>query len=146
MITRRSVLASGPALAAGCAPPPAAGGFVKTEGVAFQIDGAPYRYAGANIWYGAYLGAASAIGNRDRLRAELDTLQGLGITNLRVLGSGEISPLRNSLNPAFRDQSETYNEELLVGLDFLLAEMAARGMHAVLYLTNFWEWSGGMAT
>jgi mannan endo-1,4-beta-mannosidase len=146
MITRRSVLASGPALAVGCAPPPAAGGFVKTEGVAFQIDGAPYRYAGANIWYGAYLGAASAIGNRDRLRAELDTLQGLGITNLRVLGSGEISPLRNSLNPAFRDQSETYNEELLVGLDFLLAEMAARGMHAVLYLTNFWEWSGGMAT
>jgi mannan endo-1,4-beta-mannosidase len=147
MITRRSLVLSSGALAMGCANAASPGAsFVKTDGAHFTLDGEPYRYAGANIWYGAYLGAASAIGNRDRLRAELDTLQGLGITNLRVLGSGEISPLRNSLNPAFRDQSETYNEDLLVGLDFLLSEMAARNMHAVLYLTNFWEWSGGMST
>jgi mannan endo-1,4-beta-mannosidase len=31
------------------------------------------------------------------------------------------------------------------GLDFLLAEMAKRDMKAVLYLNNFWQWSGGMS-
>src|SRR5690606_366745 len=37
------------------------------------------------------------------------------------------------------------NSELLEGLDFLLTEMAARDMKAVLYLNNFWQWSGGMS-
>jgi mannan endo-1,4-beta-mannosidase len=98
------------------------------------------------MWYGAYLGSAARYGGRDRLRRELDALRDLGVDNLRVLGSGEISPLRNSLNPAFRDRASNYNEDLLGGLDFLLAEMAQRSMRAVIYLTNFWEWSGGMAT
>ena len=68
------------------------------------------------------------------------------MTNFRVLGASELSPLKNSLAPAFRDRAPPYNEDLLDGLDFLLAEMATRGMHAVIYLSNFWEWSGGMAT
>src|SRR5690606_13572506 len=51
----------------------------------------------------------------------------------------------NAVDPAFHDQNE-WNEALLQGLDFVLAEMAARGQRAVLYLTNFWEWSGGMMT
>src|SRR4029077_12847195 len=29
--------------------------------------------------------------------------------------------------------------------DFLLDEMAKRDMKAVLYLNNFWQWSGGMS-
>jgi mannan endo-1,4-beta-mannosidase len=37
-----------------------------------------------------------------------------------------------------------YDEELLRGLDFLLAELGRRDMTAVLYLNNFWQWSGGM--
>lgn len=38
-----------------------------------------------------------------------------------------------------------YDEDLLQGLDFLLAEMARRDMKAVLVLNNFFQWSGGMA-
>ena len=37
------------------------------------------------------------------------------------------------------------DETLWQGLDFLLAEMAKRDMKAVLYLNNFWQWSGGMS-
>jgi mannan endo-1,4-beta-mannosidase len=37
------------------------------------------------------------------------------------------------------------DETLWEGLDFLLAEMAKRDMKAVLYVNNFWQWSGGMA-
>jgi mannan endo-1,4-beta-mannosidase len=120
--------------------------FVQVNGNGFVLKNKPYCYAGTNLWYGAYLGSAGTLGHRDRLKRELDALHTLGLDNLRVLGSGEISPLKNSLRPAFRGPEPPYNEELLTGLDFLLAEMGKRGMKAVVYLNNFWEWSGGMVT
>jgi mannan endo-1,4-beta-mannosidase len=149
MMTTRRRLLSGAAAALLAATLPAASPaspFVRVDGTRFVRNGRTYRYAGANIWYGTYLGAATAYGNRDRLRRELDRLQALGVTNLRVLASSEDSPLRNSITPAFRDRTDRYNADLLAGLDYLLAEMAKRDMVAVLYLTNFWEWSGGMGT
>lgn len=120
--------------------------FVTTDGIHFKLKGETYRYVGANIWYGAYLGSAAAFGDRGRLIKELDDLKALGVVNLRVLGSSELSPLKNSLDPAFSNKPGDYNKDLLTGLDFLLSEMAKRDMKAVLYLTNFWEWSGGMVT
>jgi mannan endo-1,4-beta-mannosidase len=38
------------------------------------------------------------------------------------------------------------DDSLLEGLDFLLAEMGRRRMRAVIFLTNYWEWSGGMSS
>jgi mannan endo-1,4-beta-mannosidase len=148
MLTRRNVLVTG-LCATGMA---GAGGakrpspFVQVEGGRFRLQGKPYRFAGTNLWYGAYLGCAGRLGNRERLKRELDRLQELGLDNLRVLGSGEDSPLKNSLKPAFRGPKPPYNAVLLEGLDFLLAEMGQRHMKAVIYLNNFWEWSGGMVT
>jgi mannan endo-1,4-beta-mannosidase len=147
MITRRGV-ALGGALAAGLAGWPGRvaarpeKAFVRVDGRRFVLGGQTYRFAGTNIWYGAYLGATG----RDRLRRELDTLAGLGLTNLRVLGASELSPLKNSLRPAFRTAKPPYNQKLLKGLDFLLAEMGKRRLKAVVFLNNFWEWSGGMVT
>ncbi len=57
------------------------------------------------MWYAAYLGADAPFGNRDRLRRELDGLGALGIDNLRILGSSELSPLKNSITPAFRTEN-----------------------------------------
>ncbi|MEG3150155.1 cellulase family glycosylhydrolase [Sphingomonas sp. ZT3P38] len=148
MFTRREVVGGGVAMAlAG----PAMGAispapFVRREGIRFTIDGKPYRYAGANLWYGAWLGADAPFGDRDRLRRELDALAAMGVTNLRVLASSEKSPLLNAVEPAMHDGRGHYDAALLGGLDFLLVEMAKRRMRAVLYLTNFWEWSGGMMT
>jgi mannan endo-1,4-beta-mannosidase len=105
-----------------------------------------YRIAGTNMWAAAYLGADAPIGNRDRLKRELDRLAALGINNIRILGSSEFSPLRNSVRPTFRNRTRHYNEALLRGLDHALAEVGKRGITAVIYLTNFWEWSGGMMT
>lgn len=118
--------------------------FVTVNGQNFYLNGERYTYAGANIWYGAYLGATASYGNRERLVRELDEMKSIGITNLRVLASSELSPLNNSLDPAFTENGKPYNENLLKGIDFLLDEMAKRDMKAVLYLTNFWEWSGGL--
>jgi mannan endo-1,4-beta-mannosidase len=121
-------------------------GFVRRRGNALFRHDARYRYVGANMWYAAYLAAAAPIGDADRLRRELDALAGLGVRNVRLLASSELSPLTNSLRPAFREAGGRYNEVLLRGLDVALAEIGRRGMTAVLYLTNFWEWSGGMMT
>ncbi|HET7543909.1 MAG TPA: beta-mannosidase [Polyangiaceae bacterium] len=121
------------------------GKFVRRTGMRLMLDGKPYRFAGANIWYGAYLGADAAYGNRARLGRELDRLQALGIDNLRILAGAEEGPLRNSIKPGFRSKDQ-WNEGLLLGLDHCLAELAKRGMKAVLYLSNFWEWSGGFGT
>ena len=98
------------------------------------------------MWYAPWLGADAPFGNRARLSRELDRLRALGVSNVRINGSAEFSPLRNSVRPAFRTQSRHYDETLLRGLDFTLAEMGRRGLKAVIYLTNFWEWSGGMMT
>lgn len=152
MINRRTLILSGTALLAGCATglAPSAGGQVRTfvtrERTAFRKGAERYRFAGANLWYAAYVGSDAPFGNRSRLRRELDALAGLGVDNLRLLGSSELSPLRNSITPAFRGPGTDYNEMLLRGLDMVLAEMGKRDMKAVIYLTNFWEWSGGMMT
>ena len=61
-----------------------------------------YHYAGTNMWYAPWLGADAPFGNRARLARELDRLRALGVSNVRINGSAEFSPLRNSVRPAFR--------------------------------------------
>jgi mannan endo-1,4-beta-mannosidase len=153
MVTRRDLLATGATLAGALATPPAlahtrspASPFVQRKGLGFTLAGKPYRHVGTNMWYAAWLGATADYGNRDRLKRELDTLKALGVTNIRANASSEESPLNHSVKPTFHDKEGPANSALLDGLDFFLAEMAQRDMKAVLYLTNFWEWSGGMQT
>jgi len=144
MLNRRQLIVSAGALAAASALPAAssANRIIRRLGMTFTSGGKPYRIAGTNMWYAAYLGAF----NLDRLKRELDRVAALGINNVRILGSSEFSPLKNSVRPTFRNRTPHFNETLLRGLDYALAEMGRRNSRIVLYLTNFWEWSGGMMT
>lgn len=120
--------------------------FVKVENGQFVRDGKPYYYIGANYWYGAMLGSTGKEGNRKRLIEELDLMKANGIDNLRILAGAEGpdgEPRR--VSPALQLSPGVYNQELLAGLDFLLAEMGKRKMVAILYLNNAWEWSGGFS-
>jgi mannan endo-1,4-beta-mannosidase len=119
--------------------------FMRRDGMRLLLDDEPYRFVGANIWYAAYLGADADYGDRGRLVRELGRLHALGVSNVRILASAEEGPLKNSIKPGFRSK-EQWNEPLLEGLDYCLAEVAKLGMKAVLYLSNFWEWSGGFGT
>ncbi len=119
--------------------------FIKVNGTQFELNGKPYYFTGTNLWYGCYLGAPDSSGDRPRLVRELDELRSLGITNLRILGASENSYIKNSLKPAIQIKPGVYDENLLDGLDFLLSEMRKRNMHAVIFLNNYWEWTGGMA-
>lgn len=119
--------------------------FVRVVDSHFEYKGEPYYFAGTNLWYGCYLGRSGEQGDRERLKRELDYLKELGITNLRILAASEKSYIKGSLDPAFQDEPGSYNEDLLDGLDYLLSEMRKRGMFAVVFLSNYWEWSGGFA-
>ena len=151
MTHRRAILAGAAGLAAtlrasGPSAATARSPFVRRSGTRFLLDGKPYRFVGANIWYAAWLGAEGPSGNRARLLRELDALAANGVTNLRILAGAEEGPLKNSIRPGFRGKASDWNPALLAGLDWTLAELGKRGMKAVLYLTNVWEWSGGMSS
>lgn len=93
---------------------------VKVVDGQFVLDGQPQYFIGTNMWYAGRL-AASAEGMQ-RLEKELDYLKGIGVTNLRVLAT---------------------EGEDLDALELALQQMEKRGMKAVLFLNNAWEWSYG---
>jgi len=119
--------------------------FVAVRDSRFMLRGKPYVYVGANMWFGCYLSEAALLGGRARLGRELDRLQSIGATNVRLLAGSETSPLVGAISRGISRAPGDWNEELLRGLDFCLAEMARRDMRAVLFLSNYWQWSGGFA-
>ena len=118
--------------------------FVRVEDGQFVCEDYPSHFIGTNFWYGAILGSEGVGGDRARLEAELDTLKALGMTNLRVLVGGDgPDGVPTRVSPTLQKEPGVYNDTIFRGLDYLLAEMAERGMKAVLYINNSWEWSGG---
>ena len=120
--------------------------FVTVKDGEFYIGDSVYRYVGANFWYGALL-ASEKYGDRERLARELDTLKALGVDNLRILVGGDGDEgVTSHIEPVLQTAPGVYNDTLLEGLDYLIAELEKRDMKAVLYLNNSWEWSGGYST
>ncbi len=116
--------------------------FIQVKDGNFVRKGMPYKYIGTNFWYGMNLGAY----DKDRLIRELDRLNELGVKNLRLVAASEgNADAPWHLQPCLQTAPGKYNEELLVGLDFLLNEMKKRDMHGVMCLNNFWPWSGGFS-
>ena len=118
--------------------------FVTVKNGHFYIGDKEYRYVGTNFWYGAILASEGQGGNRERLAKELDLMQDIGINNIRVLVGGEgEGKLNYQIKPTLQTTPGVYNDTILRGLDYLMAELERRNMKAVLYLNNAWEWSGG---
>ena len=96
----------------GCKPRKA---FWSVEESRIVLNGEPRYFIGTNVWYASEL----ALSDPERFRAELDTLHGLGLDNLRILAT----------------------DENFAGMDIVLSELEKRDMSAVLFLNNAWEWS-----
>lgn len=121
--------------------------FVRVVDGRFMTGDSVYRFVGTNFWYGAVLAGQGRGGDRVRLARELDLLQDLGVTNLRVLVGGDGGEnLPSHIMPVLQTAPGVYNDTVLDGLDYLMADLEKRGMKAVLYLNNAWEWSGGYGT
>lgn len=118
--------------------------FVTVDSTCFMKAGKPYNYIGTNLWYASILGSSGDGGDRVRLCNELDRLKALGVTNLRILsGPDSGSVLANPAKPYLQKAPGVLNDTLLIGLDFVIAELEKRDMDAVIYLNNAWDWSGG---
>jgi len=152
-ISRRQFLKTSavvlPALVAGCTTTCARTGspaeFVRVRDGRFELRGRSHFYVGANMWFGCYLADAGLPGGRARLLRELDRLKGIGASNLRLLAGSETSPLVGAIPRGITRAPHDYDEALLAGLDFCLAEMAKRDMRGILFLSNYWQWSGSFA-
>lgn len=121
--------------------------FYRVENGKFFKGDEQVNFIGANLWYGPVLASAGEGGDLERLRAELDSLKSLGITNLRVLaGADGPDGTPYKVAPTLQKEPGVYDEALLQGLDRFMAEVGKRGMSAVIYLNNTWEWSGGYGT
>jgi len=120
--------------------------FIQVDNGKLIRNNQPYFFIGANYWYGVNIAADTVGGDRTRLIKELDFMKSYGIDNLRLLVGAEgpdNQPFRAT--PTLIKSPGVYSPKLLEGLDFILNELHKRNMVAVLYLTNNWEWSGGMA-
>jgi len=120
--------------------------FVTAKGTQFAEGSKRHVFVGTNFWQGMNLGASSSPGDRARLGRELDRLQTLGITNVRVMAASEgpdTEPYR--VVPSLMPQPGVYNEQVFAGLDYFLDQLSQRGIRAVMVLNNYWEWTGGMA-
>lgn len=119
--------------------------FVSATTNGLVLEGAAYRFIGANLWQ-AVPWAASGEAGRARLCRELDRLQAIGVNNLRIMAMAEgpaSAPWR--FNPTMSEAPDSINPTWLSGLDYVLVELSKREMKAVLCLSNFWPWSGGFA-
>ncbi|MBV9216753.1 MAG: cellulase family glycosylhydrolase [Acidobacteria bacterium] len=121
--------------------------FVTVSGAQMLLGGKPYTFVGTNYWYGSLL-PLEKDKNRGikRLRHELDFLKEHGVTNIRLMAGAEGSGPMNGVTrvgPPLQPEQGKFAENVIHGLDVLLAEMAKRDMKAVIFLSNNWEWSGG---
>src|SRR5208283_2377683 len=119
--------------------------FVAVHNGRFDLSGRPYFYIGTNLWYGCYLSDPALPGGRERMVRELDRLQSIGVTNIRLLAGSETSPLAGAIPRGITRAPHDWDEALLQGLDFSLAEMAKRNMRGILFVSNYWQWSGSFA-
>lgn len=93
----------------------------------------PYYFIGANYWYGVMLSSQGPNGNRDKVRADLDTLQSIGINHIRtaIFPEKVLFPIFFNKPSAYQNEAET----LLQGLDYLLSELEKRNMKITLLIS-----------
>ena len=63
--------------------------FVSVEDGRFVLEGRPHLFVGVNFWQAVHMAMPTPQGNRTRLQAELDHLQDLGVSNVRILAAFE---------------------------------------------------------
>ena len=94
--------------------------FVQTEKGDFILDSKAYTYIGTNYWYAVFVSMDQK--GKERIVRELDFLKEAGVLNLRLMASGEgpkTEPFR--ITPTLQESVGDWNENVLTGLDFVLA-------------------------
>lgn len=117
-------------------------GFVRVQGTGFVLDGAPFRFLGANV------SVVHGPREREDYEAVLDAVAADGLKVVRLWALGEQPAPGEPYHPlyAFRIGESGWVEESFVHLDRVLAAAKARGLKVIVVLANRWKDYGGIAT
>ena len=101
---------------------------------------------GANLWFGCYVCDAALPGGRQRFRsADLTSFNGLASVISGCWRDRKRHRWPGAIPRGITRAPHDWDEGLLSGLDFCLAEMAKRDMRAIFFLSNYWQWCGSFA-
>ncbi|RZC48862.1 hypothetical protein C5167_017287 [Papaver somniferum] len=113
------------------------GGFVRTRGTHFVINGKPLYLNGFNAYWLMYM-ASEPSSDKGKVTATLEQASRLRMNVARTWAFSDgtsYKPLQSS--PGF------YNEEMFKGLDFVISEAKRNGIYLMLSLSNNYENYGG---
>src|SRR5262249_55108758 len=112
----------------------------------FVKNGRAFFMHGFNHWAAATLARDDIAGGWDGVRRDLDDLQAVGTNVVRVFCGGEG---RNddfpSLTPTLQPELGKFDPRGVAALHRRVDELERRDLHAILVLTNFHPWTGGLA-
>eukprot|EP00268_Persea_americana_P041413 TRINITY_DN4123_c0_g1_i1.p1 TRINITY_DN4123_c0_g1~~TRINITY_DN4123_c0_g1_i1.p1 ORF type:complete len:474 (-),score=89.34 TRINITY_DN4123_c0_g1_i1:453-1751(-) len=113
----------------------AQGGFIRTRGQHFVLNGSPYFANGFNAYWLMYV--ASDPSQRGKVSAAFQEASRHGLTVARTwaFSDGGYRPLQYSPG--------SYNEQMFKGLDFVISEARRYGIRLILSLVNNYENFGG---
>ncbi|CAN6274310.1 unnamed protein product [Urochloa humidicola] len=109
--------------------------FVRANGTRFTLGGRPFYSNGFNAYWLMYM--ASDPADRSKAAAALEEAGRLGATLVRTWAFGDGGYRALQVSPG------VYNEEVFMGLDYVIAEAKKRGVHLILSLVNNWDGYGG---
>ena len=107
---------------------------VGVAGTKLTLDGAPFRFVGANCYY---LMEQARNGNFAAVDEVLDEARAMG---LRVIRTWAFYDGHDGLQTA----PGVFDDSYLAGLDYVLKGAADRGLKLILPLTNYWSDYGGI--
>lgn len=115
--------------------------FVKRNGSRFELDGENYRFSGANIYW---LGLDENVNGVDyptsfRIENALDTAMEMGANVIRSHTLAASVGAEKSLQPSLG----YFNEEAFRKVDFVLNELAKRGLRVIIPLVDNWNYYHG---
>jgi mannan endo-1,4-beta-mannosidase len=111
-------------------------GFVYAQGNQFFLNGQPFFCSGTNAFYAGL----KWIMSDNEVAVMMKEQAARGVTAMRVFAFSSFDSVPESIMPSFGE----YNEEAIRRLDLMLLSMAKYGIRAIMVLSNYWDFLGGM--
>lgn len=121
------------------------GRIITAHDAKFWDGDQPFRYVGSNNYYIRYTEDPQALGR------VLDAARDMGMRVLRCQANGErFEPMQSGLFEPMRNMvaggPDGFQEPAFRRYDQVVAEAAKRGIRIIIYITDNWEYFGGMKT
>jgi mannan endo-1,4-beta-mannosidase len=117
-------------------------GFIQSHGVQLTLNGHPFRYGGANIYWLGLDENVGGVGYPTHFRVDdaIETAQRMGATVVRAHTLGVSTGNKLSLEPSLGH----FNDQAFESIDYAVASASRHGIRLLIPLTdNYHYYSGG---